>query len=96
MEENHDCCKNKSSESGLKSYLLVGMIALVLLAFVFQSFQINSLKGSMAKNQVTGNAVKGIDMSGWTENEKMIYEHHGTLPARLQQNSGQSSQVGSC
>lgn len=95
MEGEHDCCKNKSGGRGFKSYLLVGMVALVLLVSVFQSFQISSIKGNAVKNQVTGNAVGGIDMNGWTDDEKMQYEHHGIMPARLQQTK-QTSQVGSC
>jgi len=77
----------------MKLYALFGLVILVVLLVALQSFQISSLK-----KQITSNAVKsnGIDMTGWTENEKMMYEHHGTLPARLQQSSGKSSQVGSC
>ena len=76
-----------------KDYLLFGIVAIVLLMSIVQSFQIKALKAGF-----TGNAVKsdGFDMSGWTDDEKMQYEHHGVLPARLQQNSKQSSQVGSC
>lgn len=77
-----------------KDYLLFGIVAIVLLMSVAQSFQIKALKAGF-----TGNAVKtggAIDTAGWTDDEKMQYEHHGTLPTRLQQNSKQSSQVGSC
>lgn len=76
------------------NYVLVGMVVLVLLISIAQSFQINSMQ-----NKITANIVKsdGIDMSSWTENEKMMYEHHGTLPARQQQNSQQASNmVGGC
>lgn len=76
------------------NYVLIGLVALVLLISIVQSLQINLLKG-----QITANAVKssGIDMAGWTENEKMMYEHHGTLPARIQQNQNPSSNmVGGC
>ena len=38
-----------------------------------------------------------VDMTGWTDNEKMMYEHHGTLPSRLQGKSAPSNQmVGGC
>ena len=63
----------------MKEYIIFGMVALVLVLVVIQSFQINGLKES---NQITSTGK--IDMSGWTENEKMMYEHHGTLPAKLQ------------
>lgn len=78
----------------LKDYLLAGIVVLVLLISVFQSFQINSIK-----NQMTSNAINGdvTDTSSWTEDEKMQYEHHGTMPARFQQNSKQSpNMVGGC
>ncbi|HLC60690.1 MAG TPA: hypothetical protein VJJ52_04630 [Candidatus Nanoarchaeia archaeon] len=98
MEEEHDCCKNKKIENGMKNYLLVGMVVLVFLVSVFQSFQINLLKGSVANNQVTGNAVSGVDMSGWTDDEKMMYEHHGVLPSGSPSGSNPSGSgmVGGC
>ncbi len=85
----------------MKNYLVIGMLALVLAIVVVQSFQISAIKGG----QVTGNVAAGgaIDMTGWTETEKMEYEHHGVLPQRLQgasKASAQSSQpaamVGGC
>ncbi|MBI2649964.1 hypothetical protein HYX04_01480 [Candidatus Woesearchaeota archaeon] len=94
METEHECCKDKNTErAGIKNMLLVGVVVAVLLLSVAQSFQIRAIK-----NQMTGNAVKNsgvIDMSSWTDDEKMQYEHHGIMPARLQ-GSKQSSQVGSC
>lgn len=74
-------------------HLILGIVALTLLISVVQSLQIKSLK-----NQITTNAVQagGIDMTGWTEDEKMQYEHHGTLPARLQKNTQQQAMVGGC
>ena len=46
--------------------------------------------------QATGGAINtgAIDMSGWTENEKMNYDMHGTIPARAQ-GSGSSALSGS-
>ncbi len=87
----------------MKEYILMGLVGLVLVLTIVQSFQINSLSENTNKNAITGNAVKTttgiIDTSGWTETEKMEYEHHGTLPERLQ-GSGQSSpsnnMVGGC
>ncbi len=60
---------------------------------------IASNKYGNVENQVTGNAVKSveqIDMSDWTDDEKMQYEHHGILPARLQQGQKQQAMVGGC
>ena len=94
MENEHECCKNKNRGGvGIKNIVLVGVVVAVLLLSVAQSFQIKTIK-----NQMTGNAIKNngaIDMTGWTENEKMQYEHHGIMPARFQQTK-QTSQVGSC
>lgn len=92
MEKTKDCCGGASETSDVKSYIMIGMLAVILLILVMQSFQINSIKVSA---YVTGAGV--IDMSGWSENEKMQYEHHSTLPARLQNNAKQApSMVGGC
>ncbi len=54
---------------------------------------------------ISGNAVAGdgkLDTAGWSENEKMNYEMHGTVPARLQgkvassSTSSGSGMVGGC
>jgi len=37
-----------------------------------------------------------IDTTGWSEDEKMMYEHHGTLPARIQGSQPQQNMVGGC
>ena len=94
METEHECCRSKNNEGvGIKNFVIVGMIVAVLLLSVVQSFQIRTIK-----NQMTGNLIKNsgvIDTAGWTEDEKMQYEHHGIMPARFQQ-TNQKSQVGSC
>lgn len=94
METEHECCKNKHVEKiGIKNIVLVGMVVAVLLLSVVQSFQIRTIK-----NQMTGNSIKdsgAINTAGWTDDEKMQYEHHGIMPARFQQTK-QTSQVGSC
>ncbi len=96
---------NKSGGEKMKNYLLVGMMALVLAIVVVQSFQISAMKGQIAGNAaaVSANSGGAIDTTGWTDDEKMQYEHHGLLPQRLQQASktaAQSSQpasmVGGC
>ncbi len=82
----------------MKEYMQTGLIALVLVVVVVQLFQINSIKNEIFGNSITGNAVKtsggsgAVDMTGWTEQEKMMYEHHGTLPSRLQGNVQASQQ----
>ena len=69
------------------------VIGVLFLAVLFLTFKASSL---------TGNATSSgeIDTTGWTENEKMNYEMHGTIPARIQQTSGSSSassgMVGGC
>ena len=46
-------------------------------------------------SRLTGNVVAGtsgkLDTTGWTENEIMNYEMHGTIPARVQGKAGASS-----
>ena len=78
-------------------HLLVAVVAVLVVFSIFQYYQISKLKQC---NAITGNAVSGsIDMTGWTADEKMMYEHHGTLPSRLQgQGSApvSSGMVGGC
>lgn len=68
------------------------VIGILMLAVIYLTFKVG--------NAGTGNSINGeIDTSGWTENEKMNYEMHGTLPARLQQSNVQqqgSGMVGGC
>lgn len=98
--QSHECCMKKSGQKGsFQRYLLVIMVGAVLMMSIAQSFQINSLKSLNLNNQISGNAVSGgVDMTGWTEDEKMMYEHHGTLPSRLQTgaNPSGSGMVGGC
>lgn len=94
MEDEKECCVSKKSQA--QNYLLIALIAAVLLVSVVQSFQISSIKKASA---ATANAAASgqLDMSGWNEDEKMQYEHHGTLPARLQGSAPpQASMVGGC
>ena len=75
--------------------ILWGVIGILFLVVSFFVFQLGA----------TGNAVKlpsndgKIDTSGWTENEIMNYEMHGTIPSSV--NSGKvasssSEMVGGC
>ena len=100
MEENTkevpDCCKAGGKEA--KGYFMPAILGILLLIAVFQAVQINSLKA------ITGNVVNavsnpaganGIDMAGWTEDERMMYEHHGTLPDRINPSQqGQPQETG--
>jgi len=81
-----------------KNILIGAVVAIFLVIAIFQTVQIYNIKDS---NKVTGNAVSSgsIDTSTMTENEKMNYEMHGTIPARLLSGSAQNNppqQVGSC
>lgn len=80
--------------------ILYAILAVLIVFAAFQFYQISSLKKSFSNNAITGNVVTGgaIDMNGWTEDEKMQYEHHGILPARLQSGSNAPStgMVGGC
>ena len=93
-----DCCAHKPKGSGIKSYIMLVMVAIVLLVSVVQSFQISALKNGLGGNAMTGNTIKsgGIEMSDWSEDEKMMYEHHGTLPAKLQGSQPSNNMVGGC
>ncbi|MEK6886332.1 MAG: hypothetical protein AABW88_00720 [Nanoarchaeota archaeon] len=69
------------------------IIAVLLLSVIFTGF-------SRSSNPISGNAVNNgkLDTTGWTENEKMNYDMHGTIPARVKgssQSSG-SGMVGGC
>ena len=72
---------------------LWAIIGILLVAVIYTVF----LKASSTGNSVNSGE---IDTSGWTENEIMNYEMHGTIPARLQgkiaANSAGTEMVGGC
>ena len=73
-----------------KNTLMWGVIIMLLLVVIFLTFDSSSLTG----NVIAGGSNK-IDTSGWTDNEIMNYEMHGTIPVRAQGNSqGQSNSYG--
>ena len=75
-------------ESKTIGWILIGVLLLSVL-----------LVGFGKSNSITGNAVSGkLDTTGWTDNEKMNYEMHGTIPVRMQgaSQSGGSGMVGGC
>ncbi len=67
-------------------WIVIGILFVVALYLVFQA-------------GATGSAVKSgkIDMTGWTENEIMNYEMHGTIPAKASGGASSSGgMVGGC
>ncbi len=79
----------------MKTNLIAAVVGVILVISLVQSFQINSIK----KDLLPGASGGSLDQNDWTEDEKMMYEHHGTLPARLQKSGQQPPQtqmVGGC
>ncbi|MBS3074747.1 hypothetical protein J4447_04850 [Candidatus Pacearchaeota archaeon] len=81
------------------------VIAVLFLAVLFLTFKVSQLTGSAVTGSVSSVQTSGqIDTSGWTENEIMNYEMHGTIPARVQESSsgagadssGYGGMVGGC
>ncbi len=68
-------------------WIVIGILFIVALYLVFQA-------------GATGNVSKSgkLDTTGWTENEIMNYEMHGTIPARASEGATSSSggMVGGC
>ncbi len=80
--------------------IMVALAALLVLTVFVQAFnftqqsQINSqLENQYAALSPGTQSPNGtaIDMSGWTENEKMNYEMHGIIPARAAASAGGQS-----
>jgi len=72
-----------------KSTLIWIVIGILLVAALFITFK------SANTGTTTGNV---IDTTGWSENEIMNYEMHGTIPARVSGSSASSGSgmVGGC
>jgi len=62
-----------------KNTLMWIVIGVLFLSVLFLMYKASTISG----NAVAGDSVK-LDTSGWSENEKMNYDMHGTVPARLQ------------
>ena len=62
-----------------KNTLMWIIIGVLFLAVLFLTFKVSSLTG----NAIAGSSEK-LDTTDWTANEKMNYEMHGTIPARIQ------------
>ena len=61
-------------------------IGILFLSVLFLTYKASSLTG----NAVAGSSGK-LDTTGWTTNEIMNYEMHGTIPARAQGKVGAAS-----
>ena len=61
-------------------------IGILFLSVLFLTYKASSLTG----NAVAGSSGK-LDTTGWTTNEIMNYEMHGTIPARAQGKVGTAS-----
>ena len=70
-------------------------VAVIAIVAAVQMVQINSklsLTGlATGKSVVSASSSGSLDTTGWTANEKMNYEMHGTIPARAQKSSGSKS-----
>ena len=76
--------------------MMWGVMAVLLIAVLFTSFIGPAITGRAASTVASGGK---LDTSGWTENEKMNYEMHGTIPARVKSSASSSSgsgMVGGC
>jgi|SRR3989304_577002 len=101
-ESSKECCEDlEKVKGGQKSImdkktLMWIVIGVLFLLVIFLTFKTSSLNG----NAVADGSGK-LDTTGWTENEKMNYEMHDTIPARLQGKTSASSapssgMVGGC
>ena len=81
--------------------VIVGAVVVLVIVAVVQAYQLSSLndKVGSSNTQVVGTSGQ-LDTTGWTANEKMNYEMHGTIPARAQASAGaqpaQPQMVGGC
>ena len=89
----------------MKTKTIIGLVAVIILAFAgLYTSQARSLRQEVSAataSLATGSIVQGegaIDTAGWTANEIMNYEMHGTIPARAQQRptATQTQMVGGC
>ena len=62
-----------------KNTMMWIVIGVLFLSVLFLMYKASTISG----NAVAGDSRK-LDTSGWSENEKMNYDMHGTVPARLQ------------
>ena len=78
-----------------KNIMLWAVIGILLMATIFLTVKASSLGA-----QTSGSASGSLDTTGWTANEIMNYEMHGTVPARVTAGSNSApasgGMVGGC
>lgn len=79
INRSNEQMKGGKSMANNKRIVLWAVIGLLFLSVLFLTYKASSATG----NVVAGDSGQ-LDTSGWSENEKMNYEMHGTVPARLQ------------
>ena len=72
-----------------KKIIMWIVIGVLFLSVLFLTYKLSSLTG-----KATAGSSGKLDTSGWSENEKMNYDMHGTVPARLQGKAAVSSGTG--
>ena len=76
MEWSEDAKNNMEVKKNTMMWIVIGVLFLSVLFLMYKA------------STISGNAVAGdsgkLDTFGWSENEKMNYDMHGTVPARLQ------------
>ena len=76
MEWSGDAKNNMEVKKNTLMWIVIGVLFLSVLFLMYKT------------STISGNVVAGssgqLDTSGWSENEKMNYDMHGTVPARLQ------------
>ena len=71
----------------------MGIVIVLLILSSVQAVQITNIKNAGISTQSTGT----LDTTGWTADEIMNYEMHGTIPARIGGGtSAGSGMVGGC
>jgi len=77
-----------------KNMLVWGIIGVLFLSVLFLMYKSSTVSG----NSISGDS-GNLDTTGWTANEIMNYEMHGTIPTRIAgSNNAQASggMVGGC
>ena len=78
-------------------WIVIGVLFLVALYLVFQA---GSRGASVSTGSSLASGTESIDTTGWTENEIMNYEMHGTIPAQARTTStptgNSGGMVGGC
>lgn len=75
------------------NYVIIGVLVLLLVMSSVQAVKINKIKSAGVN---IGANTGALDTTGWTADEIMNYEMHGTIPARVGGGSSGSGMVGGC